>query len=124
MGACKRTLHQTNRPVELINFESSRATRSGESERVTATIRHNGADVVVSSVGNGPINFVDAMRTEFNLRFRLADFGQNTRSTTSKAEAAAYVELTVERDDGPQSIYGVGSDVITMAPIRHDKRAK
>ncbi len=59
------------------------------------------------------------MRTEFNLRFRLADFGQNTRSATSKAEAAAYVELRVETDYGPQSIYGVGIDTsITMAPIR------
>jgi len=105
---------------ELINFESSRATRTGETERVTATIRHNGADVVVSAVGNGPISaFVDAMRTEFGLRFRLADFGQNTRSATSKAEAAAYVELTIETDDGPQSIYGVGIDTsITKAPIR------
>ena len=105
---------------ELINFESSRANRTGDSERVTATIRHDGADVVVSAVGNGPISaFVDAMRNEFDLRFRLSDFGQNTRSATSKAEAAAYVELTVETDVGPQSIYGVGIDTsITKAPIR------
>ena len=62
---------------ELINFESSRATRSGESERVTATIRHQGADVVVSAVGNGPISaFVDAMRAEFGLSFRLAEEGE------------------------------------------------
>jgi 2-isopropylmalate synthase len=104
---------------ELINFESSRATRSGESERVTATIRHNGEDVVVSAIGNGPISaFVEAMRGEFGLSFRLADFGQNTRSATSTAEAAAYVELTVNTDDGTKSIYGVGIDTsITMAPI-------
>ncbi|MEC8653969.1 MAG: 2-isopropylmalate synthase [Pseudomonadota bacterium] len=105
---------------ELLNFESSRATRRGDSERVTATIRHRGADVEVSAVGNGPISaFVDAMRSEFGLRFRLADFGQNTRSATSKAEAAAYVELTIDTSDGKQSIYGVGIDTsITMAPIR------
>jgi 2-isopropylmalate synthase len=105
---------------ELINFESSRATRAGKSERVTATIRHNGQDFVVSAIGNGPISaFVDAMRAEFDLTFRLADFGQNTRSATSKAEAAAYVELTVENEDAMQSIYGVGIDTsITMAPIR------
>ena len=59
------------------------------------------------------------MRKEFDLSFRLADFGQNTRSATSKAEAAAYVELTVETDAGHQSFYGVGIDTsITMAPIR------
>ncbi len=105
---------------ELLNFESSRATRSGDSERVTATIRHQGADVEVSAVGNGPISaFVDAMRSKFDLRFRLADFGQNTRSATSKAEAAAYVELTVDTIDGKQSVFGVGIDTsITMAPIR------
>ena len=105
---------------ELVTFESSRATRNGEAERVTATIRHNGKDMVVSAIGNGPISaFVDAMRTQFDLSFRLADFGQNTRSATSKAEAAAYVELTVETDAGQQSIYGVGIDTsITIAPIR------
>ena len=105
---------------ELVSFESSRATRTGEAERVTATIRHNGEDIVVSAIGNGPVSaFVDAMRAEFDLSFRLADFGQNTRSATSKAEAAAYVELTVETDAGQQSIYGVGIDTsITMAPIR------
>jgi 2-isopropylmalate synthase len=56
------------------------------------------------------------MRDEFGLSFRLSDFGQNTRSATSKAEAAAYVELVT--DDG-QSVYGVGIDTsITVAPIR------
>ena len=110
---------QTGR-FELISFESSRATRTGESERVTATVRHKDENVVVSAIGNGPISaFVDAMRDEFDLVFRLADFGQNTRSATSKAEAAAYVELTVGTDDTQQSIYGVGIDTsITVAPIR------
>ncbi|MBL6774922.1 MAG: 2-isopropylmalate synthase, partial [Candidatus Puniceispirillum sp.] len=66
--------------------------------------------------GNGPISaFVNAMRDEFELSFRLSDFGQNTRSATSKAEAAAYVELVT--NDG-QSVYGVGIDTsITIAPI-------
>ena len=86
---------------------------------MTATILHAGKEVQVSAVGNGPISaFVSAMRDHFNLSFRLADFGQNTRSATSKAEAAAYVELV--REDGKnESIYGVGIDTsITMAPIR------
>lgn len=73
--------------------------------------------MTISAAGNGPISaFVDAMRDEFGLSFRLSDFGQNTRSATSKAEAAAYVELVT--DDG-QSVYGVGIDTsITVAPIR------
>jgi 2-isopropylmalate synthase len=80
-------------------------------------VLHNGREVTITATGNGPISaFVDAMRDEFNLVFRLADFGQNTRSATSKAEAAAYVELVVDDD---QSVYGVGIDTsITLAPIR------
>ena len=57
-------------------------------------------------------------RKTFNISFRLADFGQNTRSSTSQAEAAAYVELKVPDDNGA-SVFGAGVDTsITQAPIR------
>ena len=109
---------------ELVSFDVAKASRNTDDERVTATVMHNGKEVGISAVGNGPISaFVEAMRSEFNLNFRLADFGQNTREATSKAEAAAYVELVVE-DSGSdgndaRSIFGVGIDTsITMAPIR------
>jgi len=87
---------------------------------VVAKIRHDGTEIDVSATGNGPISaFVEATRTASALEFRLADFGQNTRSATSKAEAAAYVELVKEVDGNPVSVYGVGIDTsITMAPIR------
>ena len=56
------------------------------------------------------------MRETFDLQFTLEDFGQNTRSATSKAEAAAYVELKI--NDGNDSIFGCGVDTsITVAPI-------
>ncbi len=109
---------------ELVSFDVAKASRNTDDERVTATVMHNGKEVGISAIGNGPISaFVEAMRSEFNLNFRLADFGQNTREATSKAEAAAYVELVVE-DSGSdgndaRSIFGVGIDTsITMAPIR------
>jgi 2-isopropylmalate synthase len=70
-----------------------------------------------SSQGNGPISaFVNGMRENFDLKFTLEDFGQNTRSATSKAESAAYVELKVE--GGERSIFGCGINTsITIAPI-------
>ena len=116
-------IRQTGR-FELLSFDVSKATADGSTERVVAKIRHDGADgkgeVDVSATGNGPISaFVEAMRSTFDLQFRLADFGQNTRSATSKAEAAAYVELVKEIDGKAVSVYGVGIDTsITMAPIR------
>ena len=116
-------IRQTGR-FELLSFDVSKATADGSTERVVAKIRHDGPDgigeVDVTATGNGPISaFVEAMRSAFNLEFRLADFGQNTRSATSKAEAAAYVELVKEIDGKAVSVYGVGIDTsITMAPIR------
>ena len=67
--------------------------------------------------GNGPISaFVNGMRENFDLKFTLEDFGQNTRSATSKAESAIYVELKF--NDGKDSIFGCGIDTsITVAPI-------
>jgi len=105
---------------ELLSFDVSKATADGSSERVVARVRHDGEEVDVSATGNGPISaFVEAMRSRFGLEFRLADFGQNTRSATSKAEAAAYVELVKEENGEAVSVYGVGIDTsITMAPIR------
>ena len=112
-------IRQTGR-FELLDFDVSRATTDGSAERVVATVRHEGKETSVTATGNGPISaFVDAMRTEFGLSFRLADFGQNPRSATSKAEAAAYVELVVGEGNDAKSIFGVGIDTsITMAPIR------
>jgi 2-isopropylmalate synthase len=112
-------IRQTGR-FELLDFDVSKATTDGSAERVVATVRHEGKEISVTATGNGPISaFVDAMRTEFGLSFRLADFGQNTRSATSKAEAAAYVELVVGEGNDAKSIYGVGIDTsITLAPIR------
>ena len=49
---------------------------------------------------------VNALRDNFDIDFTLADFGQNTRSSTSKAEAAAYVELKTGKDE--RSVYGAG----------------
>ena len=112
-------IHPTGR-FELLSFDVTKATADGSSERVVATVLHDGKKIDVSATGNGPISaFVEAMRTEFGLDFRLADFGQNTRSATSKAEAAAYVELVKDVDGKAVSVYGVGIDTsITMAPIR------
>jgi len=106
-------------PFKLISFESQKVARGSELEMVTATISHNNDEITFTAQGNGPISaFVEGMRSHFGLRFRLADFGQNTRSATSKAEAAAYVELHVPDADG-RSVFGAGIDTsITKAPIK------
>ena len=103
-------------PFQLVSFESAPASRTAETERVVAKVSFNGKTQEISGTGNGPISaMVTALRDNFDLQFTLADFGQNTRSSTSKAEAAAYVEL---KNAEGVSVFGAGIDTsITKAPI-------
>ena len=104
-------------PFSLIEFNVEGANRESNLETINAKIKYNQDVLGFSSQGNGPISaFVNGMRENFDLKFTLEDFGQNTRSATSKAESAAYVELKVE--GGEKSIFGCGiSTSITIAPI-------
>jgi len=104
-------------PFSLFDFNTDGASRKSDLEIINAKIKFNDEIVNFSSQGNGPISaFVNGMRENFDLKFTLEDFGQNTRSATSKAEASAYVELKVK--NGTKSIFGCGIDTsITLAPI-------
>ena len=108
---------QAQSPFRLLDFETQPASEQTEQEQVTAAIRYQNVEQTISEVGNGPISaFVNAIRSHYDVQFTLADFGQNTRSSTSKAEAAAYVEL---KDADGVSHYGAGIDTsITKAPIK------
>ena len=105
------------KPFELIDFKVEGANRDDNSEIINAKVKFKDKIYQFSSQGNGPISaFVNGMRETFDLQFTLEDFGQNTRSATSKAESAAYVELKI--NDGNDSIFGCGVDTsITVAPI-------
>ena len=104
-------------PFTLIDFNVEGANRESNLEIINTKIKYKNKIFEFSSQGNGPISaFVNGIRENFNLQFTLEDFGQNTRSATSKAEAAAYVELKIE--NGQRSIFGCGINTsITLAPI-------
>ena len=104
-------------PFTLIDFNVEGANRESNLEIINTKIKHKNKIYEFSSQGNGPISaFVNGIRENFDLQFTLEDFGQNTRSATSKAEAAAYVELKIE--NGQRSIFGCGINTsITLAPI-------
>ena len=112
-------IHQPDAPFSLVSFKSRSLEGSNEREHITAVVKHEGKDHVVEAEGNGPISaFVNGLRHEFGLNFRLKDYTEHTRSVGSRAEAAAYIELNVPDANG-RSVFGVGIDTsITMAPIR------
>ena len=103
----------------LISFESQPVARNAEETRIEAKVSYDGVEHDIVHIGNGPISaFVNGIREAFDLKFNLADFGQNTRSSSSQAEAAAYVELRVPDENGA-SVFGAGVDTsITLAPIK------
>ncbi len=105
------------KPFELIDFKVEGANRETNLEIINAKVSYKDKIIQFSSQGNGPISaFVNGVRENFHLQFTLEDFGQNTRSATSKAESAAYVELKF--NNGQNSIFGCGIDTsITIAPI-------
>ena len=105
------------KPFQLIDFKVEGANRENNLEIINAKISFNNKVHQFSSQGNGPISaFVNGIRENFDLQFTLEDFGQNTRSASSKAESAAYVELKI--NNGKDSIYGCGINTsITVAPI-------
>jgi len=108
---------QADSPFRLLDFETHPSADQPEQEQVTAKLRYMNAEQTITELGNGPISaFVNALRATYDVQFTLADFGQNTRSSTSKAEAAAYVEL---KDSDGVSHFGAGIDTsITKAPIK------
>ena len=105
------------KPFELIDFKVEGANRETNLEIINAKVSYKNEIIQFSSQGNGPISaFINGVRENFDLQFTLEDFGQNTRSATSKAESAAYVELKF--NNGQNSIFGCGIDTsITVAPI-------
>ena len=104
-------------PFTLLDFNVEGANRESNLEIINTKIKYKNKIFEFTSQGNGPISaFVNGIRENFDLQFTLEDFGQNTRSATSKAEAAAYVELKIE--NGQRSIFGCGINTsITLAPI-------
>ena len=103
-------------PFALLSFETGPASRASDLERIHAQVLYDGVEHQLSATGNGPISaMVTALRENFDLKFTLVDFEQNTRSSTSKAEAAAVVELKTETG---KSVFGAGIDTsITKAPL-------
>ena len=72
-------------PYELLDFKVEGANRESNLEIINATVRFKDETYQFSSQGNGPISaFVNGMRENFDLKFTLEDFGQNTRSATSR----------------------------------------
>jgi 2-isopropylmalate synthase len=89
-------------------------------ERISATIRVDGAEHEISGLGNGPIAaFCDAL-SNVDLGFgglavRVLDYNEHALTSGRDAEAAAYLEIEI----GDRVFWGVGiSESTTQASLR------
>ncbi len=100
-------------PLELLGSRTNAA--SGERDEVSVSVRFDGADSVITGVGNGPIDaFVAALATR-GLTVRILDYNEHALGSGADAQAAAYLEVSV--DD--QIYWGVGIDPnIVTASLR------
>ncbi|WP_261568281.1 2-isopropylmalate synthase [Frankia gtarii] len=104
---------ETAGPLELLGSRTNAA--SGERDEVSVSVRFDGADSVITGVGNGPIDaFVAALATRA-LTVRILDYNEHALGSGADAQAAAYLEVSV--DD--RIYWGVGIDPnIVTASLR------
>ncbi|MFD9910028.1 2-isopropylmalate synthase [Streptomyces sp. NPDC059063] len=75
---------------------------------VEATV--DGADVVLTGSGNGPISaFFNALQSIVGIDLRLLDYQEHTMSEGVSAQAASYIECAI----GDRVLWGVGIDANT-----------
>jgi 2-isopropylmalate synthase len=89
-------------------------------ERITATVKVDGAEQVITGIGNGPIAaFCDALSSvdagTGPVTVRVLDYHEHALTAGRDAEAAAYLEIEI----GERVFWGVGiSESTTQASLR------
>jgi len=104
-------------PFAFVEHRTVPDTHASERRNLTAVIRDGGAERIIHGKGTGPIDaFVDAMRQEVGVDFRVADYREHATGLGADATAVAYVEI--HTGDGT-ALFGVGKHVnIVTASLR------
>ena len=93
-------------PFEFVEHQTRPDTHASERRLMTATVRMNGEERVITGTGNGPIDsFVDALKRDCGVSARVMDYHEHALGGGADAQAVAYVE--VETADG-RKIWGIG----------------
>jgi len=97
---------KSTKPIEFIDHESKAESDDDEHRQLAARIKHFGVEIDVEGSGNGPIDaYVDSLKKQFNIDFRVVDYHQHATGVGSSAQSACYVEIQVAKG---ATRYGVG----------------
>jgi 2-isopropylmalate synthase len=104
-------------PGEPFQFIEQRSTpdHASGARKLTATVRDQGQERLISGQGNGPIDaFTDALNRHCGLAVRVVDYHEHAIGAGANANAVSYVEIRM--DDGA-ALFGAGidSDIVTAS---------
>ncbi len=104
-AAFERT-YLTEAPFAFVDYKTVPDTHASERRVITATVRKNGVEHVVTGSGNGPIDaFVAALAKHFDVSLQVHSYSEHAIGTGADAAAVAYVEMA---DPAGRKIWGVG----------------
>ena len=97
---------ESGSPLKFVEHQTSAEDKDTERRSIDAKVLVNGSTVAISGSGNGPIDaFVNALKSRFNIDFRVVDYHQHATGSGSEAQSACYVEIQVGKGE---TRYGVG----------------
>ena len=100
---------QPTEPFRFIEHRTAPGSHTGGTCKLTATIRENGQERLISGKGNGPIDaFTDALNRHCGLDLRVVDYHEHAIGAGANATAVSYVEIRM--DGEPEVRFGVGID--------------
>jgi 2-isopropylmalate synthase len=103
--------------IRLVDYTVLPEPRPNE-RRIVATVTADGTERRIEGVGNGPIAaFVDALRRDCGIALTVLDYHEDAVAAGADAQAAAYVQIRGDGQDGGDVLYGVGmdSDIVTAS---------
>ena len=103
-------------PFDFVEHCTVPDTHASERRNMTAVVRVDGVEKVISGKGNGPIDsYVDALNSQCDVDFKVIDYRERAIGAGADARAVAYVEI--ETTEG--TLFGIGEHVnIVTASLR------
>ncbi|MBZ4193041.1 MAG: 2-isopropylmalate synthase [Candidatus Contendobacter sp.] len=100
---------QPTEPFRFIEHRTAPDHHAGGTCKLTAMIREQGRERLVSGKGNGPIDaFTDALNRHCGLAVRIVDYHEHAIGAGADAIAVSYVEIRMNGE--PAACFGVGID--------------
>jgi len=116
-SAFEREYLRAAAPIAYVDHRAQHSAADGAIEHLTARLKIDGVETVLSGDGNGPVDaFIHALRAATGLDVHVLNYHEHGVGSGEDATAVAYVQLRVGAD---RTCYGVGLDPnIVTATLR------